>query len=160
LALILRFSKKERGSLDSRLCMLSLKKILNQRIIRAVKSLHYATVKKRSVQIPYRDYYKIFRSGLRTYRSKCTEFNFFLIKFSSVILYSITFNLFIFIKMLFYSHRIHFRALNIIILYYSCKFWDGPETALTDFPLTYIIWWGSFYTDLFFDSSFRNGTLS
>ena len=39
---------------------------------------HYATVKKRSVQGPYSDAYKNFRSGPWTYQSKCTKFNFFI----------------------------------------------------------------------------------
>jgi hypothetical protein len=59
--------------------------------IREVQCLYYDMVKKRSRQGPYSGNYKNFQYGLQTYKSKCRNFNSFIL-LNVVWLFYITFN--------------------------------------------------------------------
>jgi hypothetical protein len=82
--------------------------------IREVKSRHYTTVTKRSMQGLYSGTYRNFRSGLPTYRSKCTRFNYF-ISVNIVWLVILHVNDWYSQKWCFYNHSIYFRALHTVI---------------------------------------------
>ena len=65
-----------------------------------------------------------FRSGLQTYHSKRTKFNFF-ISLNVVGLFYINLTDLYLWKCCFYISSIYCIVLNIIILHYLCKFWEG-----------------------------------
>jgi hypothetical protein len=128
--------------------------ILNQGLYKRSKISILLYGQRISTQEPYSCAYKNSHSGLRTYQSKRTKFNFF-ISLNVVWSICITFNWFIFIKCCFYVRSIYYRTLNAIILYYLCPSCLGLERKSPTFHwLT--LYFVNFILNFFCHSSSRN----